>query len=1076
MAWITGEQEKPPRRTSREEIERQRALVGFLDEDKARLELYSFLKNNVSIAAHLLMGVDLFPYQHILMQANLKNDYVLNVMGRGSGKSFISGVMAGLYALFNPGCKIGILAPTFRQCLDENSYVVTGDGLKLLKDVVIGEKALSRHGLNTVKDKWKNPVAKGLKITTKRNYSLGGKIGHRVMRLDTQNAKFEYVNVEELKRGDYLVISPNGSFGNADPAKEFFDSYKPPVRSKTLNFKTDADLLYFIGLLWGDGYIDMKRGRFVLTSEDDEIIQFFKNYVARISSNQLSVSERNKDGHCKSLEFSSVIFRDFVKFLGVDYSPVATNKHIPPKILSLSKKNIGAFLSGLADTDGTVHKFKNSKGMTIDICTSSKQMSEQVHLLYLQFGIVSTRCTEKARGDIKIMNVSTIGRESYKVRICDRDGFVAFREHIGFRLSRKAKIVQDFLDNCGRKTSKRYLPEMGKYVHKKYNQSHPWGTSELNKKHTLAKETWLRRLKNGMRFLSPDDRAALKELASNNFFFDTVEDIETVDKMVTYDIEVENEHCYWGQGFINHNSKRIFQYLEEISEKKGAELFRQCIQKIEHKNDEWIMHIGKSKIYALPLGDGEKLRGFRFHCILIDELLLMPERVINEVIIPFLGVVQNPVERRNLRLAEEKLMAAGKLDPKNRYVWPNNKLIGLSSASYAFEYLYELYKVYEKLICGQAATLDPEIVKKLGASGSATRTIVHLSYEAIPSDIYDQSALIQAQSQMSESQFDREFRSRFTDDSSGYFKMSKMAACTIPDGSSPTIEVKGDPNAKYLLSFDPSWAENETSDDFAMHVFKLNEETKTSTLVHSYAVAGAKLSSHISYMLYLIKNFNIVMMCGDYNGGVQFVNACNESKEFKDSRVHLGVMVEEFDQTDDYQSSLMRGKQEYNLLNRKYVCLRKPSTDWIRKANELLQANIDHKRIWFAARCFNSDYQIQIKASIPIDEIEFRTKTVGDKNELREESVGPAKQIDFVEHLANMIVLTKAQSALIQVRSSSTGTQVFDLPENLKRQSGSNRTRKDSYAALVLGNWGVGVWFDLENYQAPSSDWVPSFA
>ena len=69
------------------------------------------------------------------------------------------------------------------------------------------------------------------------------------------------------------------------------------------------------------------------------------------------------------------------------------------------------------------------------------------------------------------------------------------------------------------------------------------------------------------------------------------------------------------------------------------------------------MEIGRSRIHALPLGDGEKLRGFRFQRIIIDEMLLMPERIYNEVIVPFLSVVENPTEREDLTRAEDKLIA-----------------------------------------------------------------------------------------------------------------------------------------------------------------------------------------------------------------------------------------------------------------------------------------------------------------------------------------------------------------------------------------------------------------------------------
>ena len=102
-----------------------------------------------------------------------------------------------------------------------------------------------------------------------------------------------------------------------------------------------------------------------------------------------------------------------------------------------------------------------------------------------------------------------------------------------------------------------------------------------------------------------------------------------------------------------------------------------CITKKSKSNDEWLMEIGRSRIRALPLGDGSKLRGFRFHRIIIDEFLLMPERIYNEVIVPFLSVVENPTEREDLWNLETKMIEKGEMKEEDRYVWPNNKLIML---------------------------------------------------------------------------------------------------------------------------------------------------------------------------------------------------------------------------------------------------------------------------------------------------------------------------------------------------------------------------------------------------------------
>ena len=97
---------------------------------------------------------------------------------------------------------------------------------------------------------------------------------------------------------------------------------------------------------------------------------------------------------------------------------------------------------------------------------------------------------------------------------------------------------------------------------------------------------------------------------------------------------------------------------------------------------------------------------------------------------------------------------------------------------------------------------------------------MQFSYDCAPKALYDENLISQAKGTMSQSQIDREFNAQFTDDSAGYFKISKMAECTIEDGESPTVEVAGEEGAEYIMAFDPSWSESETSDDFAAQGIK----------------------------------------------------------------------------------------------------------------------------------------------------------------------------------------------------------------------------------------------------------------
>jgi hypothetical protein len=80
---------------------------------------------------------------------------------------------------------------------------------------------------------------------------------------------------------------------------------------------------------------------------------------------------------------------------------------------------------------------------------------------------------------------------------------------------------------------------------------------------------------------------------------------------------------------------------------------------------------------------------------------------------------------------------------------------------------------------------------------------------------------------------------------------------------------------------------------------------------------------------------------------------------------------------------------------------------------------------------------------------------------MKEEKGFVATEVDFVENLKDLISLTKVQCAMIEVSSTPNGHQSFDLPKNLKSQRGNNRARKDLYSALVLGNWGKKIYFDM---------------
>jgi hypothetical protein len=481
----------------------------------------------------------------------------------------------------------------------------------------------------------------------------------------------------------------------------------------------------------------------------------------------------------------------------------------------------------------------------------------------------------------------------------------------------------------------------------------------------------------------------------------------------------------------------IFNNLEKIVNTKGAELLAQAFSaKPSKRNDQYEWIINGGSITAVPLS-GEKIRGFRANVLLLDEFLLLPEDTIKTVLMPFLVAPQNMKERIEIREMEDKLIKEGIMEEKDRVQFENDtKMIALSSASYTFENLYKTYSDWISKI------ENPD------NAGEASYFISQLGYEALPEEMIDRTIIEEAQSGgQSHSSFQREYCALFTDGSDSYFSAKKMHECTIPDGEKPTTQIRGESGSKYILGIDPSFSNSPSSDFFAMSVMEIDEETGQGTLVHGYAVAGGDLKDHIKYLYYLISSFDIDMICID-NAGFQFIDSCNENKLFLDARINLSFFDIDTDKEgEEYVKQLTSAKRQYDKKTNK-ICFKQVFTsNWLRKANEHLQACIDHKNVWFASKTTaNGDaFNKAVSQHIPI------------------QHTNAENLLDLIETQDNLIYQTKKQCALVEVTSTARGTQTFDLPLHLKRSTSANRARKDNYTTLMLANWAIKIHNDMKD-------------
>ena len=151
---------------------------------------------------------------------------------------------------------------------------------------------------------------------------------------------------------------------------------------------------------------------------------------------------------------------------------------------------------------------------------------------------------------------------------------------------------------------------------------------------------------------------------------------------------------------------------------------------------------------------------------------------------------------------------------------------------------------------------------------------------------------------------------------------------------------------------------------------------------------------------------------------------------------------------------IKNAKNRYNLDDKRIAFNQVFTSNFIRKANEYLQACIDYKRVWFASRTASDEasFNQTVGLNIPFDLMK-----VDDKKDWT--------VLDFIENQDDFIYQTKKQCVLIEHSATSRGTQSFDLPQHLKRSASANKARKDNYSAFMLANWAIKCYNDMMTVQ-----------
>lgn len=505
------------------------------------------------------------------------------------------------------------------------------------------------------------------------------------------------------------------------------------------------------------------------------------------------------------------------------------------------------------------------------------------------------------------------------------------------------------------------------------------------------------------------------------------------------------------------SSRQIVEKIDAWSKKREGFLLRQCMDGDMIKKADLfrIKFLNGAEITCVPLGDPNKLRGFRCHVLFIDEGLLIAQSTIDNVLKPFLVAGADIDTKMLIREKEERLIKKGLLKQEDRTIFESGaKLIILSSASYTWEHLHTIYQDYLKKIYA-AEELDE-------SNQYARYAVQQLSYEIVPKEILDPAVTEDiTNGSNSKDTIDREYKAFFTSSSDSYFSAKKITECMIPDKEEPSLEIIGDPKSEYILAIDPNVSSSPSADHFAICVMKIikNKDNKEmGMVVNQYGVAGVELKYHIQYFLYLLQNFNIVYIACDTTSGdnLDFINICNESKQFKDQKIELLPINAEFGK-ENFDEITQQVKKGYDKNTKRIVQKQPFHSAFQRAANEYLQSCFNFKNIRLGSKILSLGDKSASLANIEIGDVWRDHPQFADR-----EIDGENSMYNFIEYQDNMLKMVQDECVSVEVKTNSLGTTSYDLPQSMKRSKNAKRRRKDNYSALLLCNWCIKIYLETK--------------
>jgi hypothetical protein len=753
--------------------------------------------------------------------------------------------------------------------------------------------------------------------------------------------------------------------------------------------------------------------------------------------NQIGFSNDDKD-------IINVKFYDWLMYEAVGCKPVmAPQKTVPIGIRRASKNVVRSFLRGLFDTDG------GANDVEVHMSSSFEQLIREIQIMLLGFGIISRR-------RFKPVKYKEGRRDSWYLSI-GSDNIDLFAKEIGFRSKTKSRRLNKLLGKA-RNPNKDVIP----------------------------------------------------------YYFDKVTSVQNSHGRC-WDIHVPHNHSFISNGVVSHNtfmlgvhallrsilipgeeilvvgkafrqSKKVFEYIEKLYNNSPVlqEAINGSLKKyntkrkdaISHGSDRYEMYIGLSRIIALPIGDGESIRGQRATTLLVDEFASVNEEILEIVITPFLSVAKNPQERAEMTSLLSRLKKLGATDHAIEQIIKKqgrgNQMVISGTASSQFNHFYKYFLQYRHIIeskgdpasirramsqtAGEAAESIPDEIIESVCHTWKQYCIYRLPYNSLPDGYLDQAMVARNRLMFTKSRFDQEYLCLFPEEIGGFIPYSLIKDATPTGEDAVEIELFGEPGARYVMGIDPA----RCRDYFAICLLKL--EGAKCRLVFAKSFYRREYTKIVPYIVDLTKRFNVVQIRMDAGGGGQTVAdlLCNPDIVKNQDEII-------FDIDED--------NHKYKTYGKKILKLQNFTNAWIDEAINAMKSDIEHKRLLFPRPSVPESEDVIMRQYArfkrePVDRVFTRDKdgnlsrpSQALLNDLSDELLGieddDGMSIDdgIVAHVNETI---RETCAIEQQGLPNSQNVRYDLPK-IPIGAAEDVRHRDRYTALLLASYAYRVEMSLDH-------------